>query len=348
MGDRSDALHERASAAGHGAARERAPAAAPGEPLLRALAQRLPPPVRVRARRASPYASSFPLEELDVETGTGERLALVVKELSPDALLPDARRARDGAAPDPQRELCAYDLLERTEIGAPFRYAAVREGGRTWLALERVAGERLDQCGDPDAWAATARWLAGAQARLAARADGASWLPAWQAPAAARLADAARRAPHLRPTGAPAAARQRERRLAALAEPLARARARAAALPQTVIHGELYPANVLIAGARVCALDWETIARGPALLDLAALTAGRWDEPGDPLAQAYRAALPDPPPAAELARDLDACRLLVAARWLAAPPSWTPPPEQARDWLADAERVAERLLRCAA
>jgi len=324
-------------------------AGASGEPLLRALARRLPPPVRVLARRASPYASSFPLEELDVETGTGERLALVVKEISPEALLPDARRARGGTAPDPERERRAYDLLERAELGTPVRHAAAREAGRSWLALERVAGERLDQCGDPRAWEATARWLARAHARLAALSGGADWPPAWQAPGVARFANAARRASVPRPAGPAAAAGERERSLAALAEPLALARARVAALPAAVIHGELYPANVLIAGTRVCALDWETITRGPALLDLAALTAGRWDEPGDPLARAYREALASPaPPADQLARDLDACRLLVAARWLAAPPGWTPPPDQARDWLADAELVAERLLRCAA
>jgi aminoglycoside phosphotransferase (APT) family kinase protein len=94
---------------------------------------------------------------------------------------------------------------------------------------------------------------------------------------------------------------------------------------------------------RVCALDWETIARGPALLDLAALTAGRWEEPGDPLAQAYRAALPDPPPLAAFEADLAAARLLTAARWLAVRPGWTPPPEQSRDWLADAEAIVGRM-----
>jgi hypothetical protein len=283
--------------------------------LERALSRSLATPVRVRARRPSPYGSSFPLEELDVETDTGERIALVVKEVTAGALLPDARRARAGTRPDPARELRAYDLLERARIGAPVRRATLHENGRAWLALERVEGDRLDERGDDGAWHAVARWLADAHQRLAALGETAPWLPAWRPPD----------------------------RLEALAEPLAAAEARVAALPSGVIHGELYPANVLISGTRVCAIDWETIARGPALLDLAALTAGRWDEPGEPLAESYRATLPDPPPADALLRDLDACRLLVAARWLTVPPGWTPPREQARDWLADAELVAGRL-----
>ena len=87
----------------------------------------------------------------------------------------------------------------------------------------------------------------------------------------------------------------------------------------------------------MCALDWETIARGPALLDLAALTAGAWDDRrraarrGVPLRAARPAA------AADFAPTSTAARLLTAARWLAAPAGWRPPPEQARDWLRDAE-----------
>ncbi|MFL5818352.1 MAG: phosphotransferase, partial [Conexibacter sp.] len=137
---------------------------------------------------------------------------------------------------------------------------------------------------------------------------------------------------------------QRVRRIEALAGPQELAAARAGATPPAVIHGELYAANVVIADDnRVCVLDWETVARGPALLDLAALTAGGWDDPVERLAEAYRRALPDPPSSAQLHADLDAARLLTAAHWLAAPARWSPPPEHARDWLADAELVADRV-----
>jgi hypothetical protein len=291
-----------------------------GDALAAALEAELPAPVRIRARRPSPYASSFPLVELDVEAGEGTRHSLLWKDLSPAALLPGARRARR-APPDPARELRAYDLLDGAGLGTPRRVAALHERERTWLFLEAVRGARLEHVGEPAAWQAAARWLAHAHGVLAARNLDPAWPPAWIPPEPDALG-------------------------AALAGALDEARARAMASPPMTIHGELYAANVLIADGesrRVCALDWETIARGPALLDLAALTAGRWDEPGDPLAEAYRRALPDPPPAAELRAELDACRLLVAAHWLSAPTDWSPPPEQARDWLADAELIAGRM-----
>jgi aminoglycoside phosphotransferase (APT) family kinase protein len=324
-----------------------APARPPDRDVAEALARSLPAPVRVRARRDSPYASSFPLAELDVEDGSGARMTVVWKDLTPGALLPGARAARGGTAPDPARELRAYALLDGAQLGTPRLIAAVDEPGCAWLFLEAVRGARLEHVGDPGAWAATARWLARAHAVLTVRADeraaaspaagpaATAWPPPWRAPDIDAVA-------------------ARDPRAAALAPALAAARERLLAAPPVVIHGELFPANVLIDGhaaasragrppTRVCVLDWETIARGPALLDLAALTAGSWDDSHEPLAEAYRQALPDPPPHAAFQAQLDAARLLTAARWLAAPPGWAPPPEQARDWLTDAEAIAGRI-----
>jgi hypothetical protein len=297
--------------------------------LSTALASSLATPVRICARRPSPYASSFPLEHLELETGDRRRLELVWKDISPDALLPGGRRARGGCPSDPSREPRAYELLEGAGLGTPRRYAALAGSWRAWLFLEAVQGTRLDEIGALETWQEVARWLARAHTTLAGRSRGLAWPPPWRKPdldaAIARVQG------------------PRGRRIAALATPLAVAWARAATSPPAVIHGELYPANVLVAGERVCVLDWETIARGPALLDLAALTAGRWDEPGEPLAEAYRTALPDPPAPDALRAELDACRLLVATGWLAAPADWTPPRAQARDWLVDAELIAGRM-----
>ncbi|MGN6189542.1 MAG: phosphotransferase [Conexibacter sp.] len=293
--------------------------------LADALAPGLSEPVRVLARRDSPYASSFPLAELDVEAGDGARITVVWKDLTPGAMLPGARAARGAAASaDPARELRAYELLEGAGLGTPRLVASVEEPQRTWLFVEAVRGARLEHTGDAAAWTATAGWLARAHVELTARASDPAWPPPWQPP---DLDAAAARDP----------------RVAALLPSLAAARARLAAAPPAVIHGELYAANVLIDGERVCAIDWETIARGPALLDLATLTAGAWDDPGEPLAEAYRTALPDPPAPEPFYTDLAAARLLTAARWLAAPAGWRPPPEQARDWLRDAEAIAGRI-----
>ncbi|HKG39126.1 MAG TPA: phosphotransferase [Conexibacter sp.] len=321
--------------------------------LAAALERGLPTPVRILARRESPYASSFPLAELDVEAGDGARMTVVWKDLTPSSLLPGARAARGGRAiSDPTRELRAYELLDGADLGTPRRIAAVEEPDRVWLFLEAVRGARLEHVGDLATWAAVARWLAGAHTELTARVDAlpvagdAPDAPAW--PPASVLTDPTTLLVRTAERGDPP---QRLRRVEALAGPLELAAARAATAPPTVIHGELYAANVLIESGppahppttRVCVLDWETIARGPALLDLAALTAGGWDLPGDPLAEAYRDALPDPPMLDAFQADLDAARLLTAAHWLAPPAGWTPPPEQARDWLCDAEAIVGRL-----
>lgn len=47
--------------------------------------------------------------------------------------------------------------------------------------------------------------------------------------------------------------------------------------PQTVIHGELYPQNVILTETGPVVLDWESAGWGPGVLDLAVLTQGSWD-----------------------------------------------------------------------
>jgi thiamine kinase-like enzyme len=109
---------------------------------------------------------------------------------------------------------------------------------------------------------------------------------------------------------------------------------RLAELPRTVIHGELYPSNVIVAGARICPVDWELAGVGPGLLDLAALTTGWEERERSAIVEAYGRVS---------AFDLDCCRLHLAVRWLGWCEEWTPPRGHAHDWLAEAVAVSERL-----
>jgi thiamine kinase-like enzyme len=127
---------------------------------------------------------------------------------------------------------------------------------------------------------------------------------------------------------------------------------RLVALPATLIHGEFYASNVLVEtsadGVRMCPVDWEMAALGPGLVDLAALTAGRWsDEDRSALAEAYlgglRAAGAARAGLEELLASLDDCRLHVAMLWLGWSRDWTPPPEHAHDWLAEALMLGRKL-----
>lgn len=98
-----------------------------------------------------------------------------------------------------------------------------------------------------------------------------------------------------------------------------------------VIHGELYPANVLVRGDDVRFVDWESAGCGPAVVDLAAVTTGWDDADTEALLDAYggidRAAL-------------ESARFHLALRWLGWSAAWTPPEEHRRDWLAEARRAA--------
>jgi thiamine kinase-like enzyme len=122
------------------------------------------------------------------------------------------------------------------------------------------------------------------------------------------------------------------------------------ALPVTFIHGEFYASNVLVddGGTRVCPVDWEMAALGPGLIDLAALTAGRWTEPErEALVLAYMTALAPrrgwPPPRAEFLAALACCRLHLALQWLGWSERWSPPAEHAHDWLHEALALADVL-----
>jgi hypothetical protein len=297
-------------------------------------------------RRPSAYRSSFPIEELMVHLDDGTTLAV-----NREALTEDALRAKPDFLYDPLREIEVYRaLLADARLGTAVCYGAVADSksGRYWLFLEKVPGVELYQVGDFAVWLGAARWLAGLHGGFAHHVhrlplDVRGHLLRYDRALYRRWIERA-----LAFTRRPTLAADDHgfvERLAARYDSVIDC---LASLPATLLHGEFYPANILIQGPRICPVDWETAALGPGLIDLAALTAGRWTEAQRlALAKSYREALPanliSPPDFESLLAQLDHCRLHLAVQWLGWSADWSPPPHQAHDWLGEARRLAGKL-----
>ena len=91
----------------------------------------------------------------------------------------------------------------------------------------------------------------------------------------------------------------------------------------TLVHGELYPHNVLVTEERTCPVDWESAAGAPGELDLASITQG-WPAPDVRACEAaYREARwPDGAPR-EYGERLLVARAYWCLRWLGEKPEWT-------------------------
>ncbi|MGH9021973.1 MAG: aminoglycoside phosphotransferase family protein [Acidimicrobiia bacterium] len=296
-------------------------------------------------RSVSAYSSSFPLEELTVRLGDGRSLELVFKNLSPAAMLGEARVARPELAYDPRHEIHAYrDVLRGAGLGTARCFGALSDdrSGWHWLFLERVPGLQLKHVGEMATWEAAARWLALCHTRLANHSCGAGAGSAclsrydagyyWKCLERARMFSGDT--------------------LDVVADRYPAVVACLLDLPQTVIHGEFYASNVLVqqgnAGLRLCPVDWEAVGTGPGLLDVAALASGSWsnDERAG-LVEAYVAAMSL---SGKWPLDADAtmagvlcCRLHLAIRWLGWAPWWSPPNDHTNDWLREALHLADAL-----
>ena len=271
------------------------------------LVRALPGALRVR-RRPYAYATSCPLTELQVDY-PGRQARLLLKEYP-------ARATRPTGDHDDAREIEAYRrLLGPAGIGP-----ALHASGPDWLVLDLIEGVELWQVGELPRWEGVATWLGALHRRFTGH-------EIELRAAVPRLLDER------------AYARWLERAASRLDGVLDLAVCRAAltelaALPRTLVHGEFYPSNVLVAGDRVVPIDWETAGVGPGVLDLAALLTG-WDEDAaQRLVRAYGGADE---------RALDCARLALALRWLGSAPEWTPPAEHRYDWLGEARAAAGRL-----
>jgi hypothetical protein len=247
--------------------------------------------------KRAPYATSNELWE--VEAG-------LLKITRPHPVKP-------GFVHDPAREAVVYRLLHDARLDTP----RLRDSGEGWLLVERLDGVPLWEVGELAVWEAAARWLR----RLHDRFRGV------ELPEALLVYDEAWYRQWLRRARAFGRVELSDERY----EPVVR---RLAAEPSTLVHGEAYASNVVVAGNRICAVDWECAASGAGVTDLAALAAGWPEREQRRLALAY--GIDDD-------QLLAAASLHVSLQWLGWAEDWRPPAEHARDWATEATRRIEEL-----
>lgn len=320
--------------------------------LRAAIARHAGRPVARLRRKPFPYASSVPLELLDVVWKDGRRSRLVWKDV--DAPRSAGHAVRPAFVASPRREVEVYRrILGRIPVGGvPSVIAALTPfaDGRYGLLYEYVEGVPLWQVAGGPAWREAARWLARLHAtatpaaRRAARTSDllrcdAGYFQAWLRRARRLAADSAwpveRRADWLR--------------LVRAYPELVR---RLAAEPAVFLHGECYASNVLVRTGtsrnRICVIDWDMAGLGPAALDLAALTAGSWPERERmDMLRAYRTAwlrhTGNAPALAALRQSVRLASVHLAVQMIGWAEGWKPPREHAQDWLDVALRHATEL-----
>jgi hypothetical protein len=314
--------------------------------LRRAVADVLRRPIVECAVRPGTYRSSWDLCEVDVQLSGGERVALVAKRF--DATCHPVATVRPAFLVDPTREIGVYrDILGGLDAGtAKFYGNTVDPDGHPVLVLERVDGTPLWQIGDFSKWLAAARWLGHAHSRLAGMLPKKTPVPFYKGTGVFFEG--------MSQVGALIYYDEAYYRTwpgrAGLNLPIGNYDVVVAllkALPHTIIHGEFHASNVVVCeSGRLCVLDWEMAAIGPGFMDLADLTSGKWSvDERRALVDAYRGAcdaamgLSD----SQFAAGLAACRLHRALQWLGWSDNWTPPPEHATDWLAEANEAWHEL-----
>jgi aminoglycoside phosphotransferase (APT) family kinase protein len=298
-------------------------------------------------RQRSQYESSFRLEELLVEREDGSVETLMLKDVSYAALSKDARIAKARREHNPLRELRVYEhVLSPISLGPKLCATVIDEAdGRYWLLIEKVDGVELYQVGELSTWQQCARWLATLHVRFEGKGEHlCRTIPLLRYDRHRAEEDFSR----LRDSSDGAI-----RELAEQLMPTYRLALDVVyAWPQTFLHGDFYASNVLVsrqdADVVVSPVDWELAGVGPNLLDLAALTSGRWSERQRlAIASSYhttwsvlhdcRCSL------SAFLVALDCARLMVALKWLAAPLEWQPPEDHVGDWYTEACDLAKGL-----
>jgi len=301
-------------------------------------------------RQPFSYRTSFPLEAVEIRHQDGSRESLIVKQIDWRRLDEQARLAKPSWLFDPVREPLVYErVLPDGEPGPPrlHGWISAEEAG-SLLFVERIHGPVLWQSGDAGVWEEVARWLARNQLRVDVAAR--NGLPLVDCDEAHLVEWLERGREGVAHSQWP---RRRRRALERLFSAYEDAIALLLTLPRSFLHNELFASNVLLRkssdGARVAAIDWELAGVGPALVDVAALSVGRWGRGRSPcLDEAYRETLPAGHRLTlddlSYANGMRACRLFLSVRALVPElRGWRPPREHRHDWLQEGLEAADSL-----
>lgn len=259
-------------------------------------------------REPSAYATSFPCEIVTCRLGNGKELQLFCKYSAGEGSCSHGQRGGVGYEAGVYREVLAPSGFSVPTFHGAYSDPAT---GDTWLILEYLDGcLRAQKVPELQAVLSAARWIAQFHAANERRVStgetscltvyDAEYYIGWPR-RASRFADLRRHSlPWLLDL-----CRYFERDLVSLAE-----------LPQTVIHGEYYPHNIMFRYGKILPIDWETAAVGPGEIDLATLGDGWPPEVNRRFEAEYvQTRWPSGAPP-DFRRNLDLAQAYVHLRWL--------------------------------
>jgi phosphotransferase family enzyme len=263
-------------------------------------------PLEILRRNRSRYSSTFPSEIVTCKFPEGGRLRLLCKYAGREFYTGHGHRGGVVYEAEVYRR-----ILQPAEVSTPeFHgvYADTATGG-AWLVLEYLShSERVNV--SRGGMIRAARWIGRFHALQEARVGSgaarqlkrydAAYYRGWVQRTLALAGDLHARFPWL------------ERLCARFEEKIPVL----TGAPQTVIHGEYYPANILVQAGTIRPVDWESAAVGPGEIDLGSLTEG-WDARTTRrcVAEYCRSRWPEGADAGFRQR-LEAARLYFCFRWL--------------------------------
>jgi Ser/Thr protein kinase RdoA (MazF antagonist) len=264
--------------------------------------------VEVRHREPNVYTSSFPSEIVTCAFDDAVERRLFIKRYVPG--IHDGFGYWRGG---PYEARIYDDILAGLAVGTPALFGSWSDPAtdHTFLALEHVDGLRLHRSA-PSSLVDVGRWLGAlhrngtpvATAHPSVRRYDERFFRGWSERALRYVRE-------LRPDAdwVEALVRRFDEHMVP----------RLLATEPVFIHGELYPENVMVAGDRICVVDWQSAAIGPGVIDLASLTEGHWqpDLVRD-CREAYVGSRWPDNDHATIDDDLEAAQLYWALRWLGA------------------------------